>query len=409
MDAGADRQTPPEPSRAPIRGERGSAPAVCVYTRDFLPSTQTFVYRQLLGVQPSWAPFVVTARRENADLFPFSPVYELPAGRLTQNRARFYDRALHRRVPSPWGRQRRMLERALAERAPHLLHAHFGTGALAVQPVARRAGVPLLVTFHGYDASTMLNARGYRSQLHGLFAAAHVIAVSQEMADRLVAHGADPARLFVHHIGVPLEAFPFIRRTPLREKVAAGETVEFLQVSSFNEKKGHEYTVAAFRRFLDDGARARLTFVGDGPRREVVEATAADLVARGAVRFAGALPPDEVATVMAEADVFVHHSVTSSKGDKEGIPIGLMEAMATGLVVISTRHSGIPELVEDGVEGYLVEERDVAAYAAAMHRALASDPELATAARRKIERDFDMETQNRRLSEIYRQVAGAAR
>jgi colanic acid/amylovoran biosynthesis glycosyltransferase len=387
----------------------GPAPSVCVYTRYFLPSTQTFVYRQLLGVQPAWAPFVVTTRRDNADLFPFAPVVVLPGGRLTRDRVRFYDRALQHRVAPFWGRQRRLVERVLGERAPSLLHAHFGTGALAIQPAARAAGVPLLVTFHGYDASTMLTASGYRAQLRGLFKSAHVIAVSGEMANRLVACGADPTRLVVHHIGVPLETFPFRARASLPDKVAAGETVEFLQVSSFNEKKGHEYTVAAFRRFLEDGSRARLTFVGDGPRAAHIRAAAADLEARGAVRFLGLLPQDEVARVMAEADVFVHHSVTSSTGDKEGIPIGLMEAMASGLLVVSTRHSGIPELVEDGVEGYLVDERDVAAYAAAMRRALAAGPEVAAAARRKIERDFDIDTQNRRLAEIYSSVADAGR
>lgn len=406
LGAEADDRTPPGGAAAQ---SAGGAPPVCVYTRYFLPSTQTFVYRQLLGVQPAWEPFVVTTRRDNADLFPFAPVFVLPGGRLTQDRVRFYDRALQHRVAPFWGRQRRLVERVLGERAPRLLHAHFGTGALAIQRAARRAGIPLLVTFHGYDASTMLKAPGYRTQLRGLFASAHVIAVSGEMADRLVACGADPARLTVHHIGVPLEAFPFTARASLPDKVTAGETVEFLQVSSFNEKKGHEYTVAAFRRFLDDGPRARLTFVGDGSRVERIRAAAADLEVRGAVRFLGQLPQDEVAKVMGEADVFVHHSVTSSTGDKEGIPIGLMEAMASGLVVISTRHSGIPELVEDGVEGYLVEERDVAAYAAAMRRALTSGPEVAAAARGKIERDFDIDVQNRRLAEIYSTVADAGR
>jgi len=410
MTAEGDGQASGGRKRSCPRVEAGPAkPAVCVYTKDFLPRTETFVYRQLLGVQDSWEPFVITTVRENPALFPFFPLCELPRDWVTRKGERFFDRALRGRVAPLWGERRRKSERAIADRSPRLIHAQFAPNALEVLPLARKARIPLLVTFHGYDASTLLSGRGYRSQLRDLFSYAHILTVSRDMADRLLAHGADPARLLVHYIGVPLETFPFRTRVALPDKVAAGEPAELLQVSSFNEKKGHVYTVAAFRLFLRDNPHARLTLVGDGPQRDHIRSLTEDLAERGAIRFLGPLPEQEVAKVLGQCDIFVHHSVTSHTGDKEGIPIALMEAMASGLIVVSTRHSGIPELVEDGVEGYLVEERDVKAYAAAMQKTLTSGPKMGAAARRKIELNFDMDRQNRLLGEIYQQVADARR
>lgn len=382
-------------------------PTLLVYVAEFLPPTMTFAYRQLLGVAERWSPVAVTTGIRNRALFPYSSLKTLPHTALTRNRERYYNRVMQGSVASIWGKRAQLLQAIVHDVQPRLMHAHFGRGGLELLPFAKRHGIPLLVTFHGYDASAMLRRQGYRRQLRALFDYAHIITVSRDMADRLVALGADRSRLTVHYIGAPLEIFEFVDRRPPGEKLAAGKQVEFLQVSGFVEKKGHEYTLAAFRRLLKDYPNCRLTFAGAGALRPRIESMSSSLVHQGRVRFLGGLVEADVAQALGQADVFLHHSVTSATGDMEGIPTGLMEAMATGLPVISTHHSGIPELVDDGTNGYLVAERDVAGYVEALRRVIHSGREMGQAARHKVEAHFDMEKQNQVLCDIYDEVSGA--
>ena len=120
------------------------------------------------------------------------------------------------------------------------------------------------------------------------------------------------------------------------------------------------------------------------------------------VRFEGLVDRVGVARLMSKADVFVHHSVTPDDGSMEGLPTVLMEAMATGLPVLSTIHAGIPELVTNGVDGFLVAERDVDEYVDRMDALATLDGRSGKRARAKIENTFNMKTQNEKLIDIYR-------
>jgi glycosyltransferase involved in cell wall biosynthesis len=361
----------------------------------------TFVYRQLKGVEDRFAPIVLAAERHHADRFPHDPVYLQPVGPLEK-----VARAVAHRAFGRFGHAGRRRRRGWAEACRRhgvgLIHAHFGNRGVEILPLARELGVPLLVTFHGQDASSRLRDPAYRRALTDLFAYADVLAVSQVMADRLVELGADAARLHVHRVGIPLDDFAFVERVPVRDK----KDVAWLQVSNFVEKKGHRYTVAAFRKLLEASPGSRLTLAGDGPLRAEIERACADLGDR--VRFPGKVAPADVARLVREADVFVHHSVTSASGEQEGIPTALMEAMATGLPVISTFHAGIPELVEDGVSGHLVPERDVDAYAEKMRLVLDDDGTLGRRAAEVVREDYALATQNRKLGDHYARLLARA-
>jgi colanic acid/amylovoran biosynthesis glycosyltransferase len=119
------------------------------------------------------------------------------------------------------------------------------------------------------------------------------------------------------------------------------------------------------------------------------------------VLFQGRQGQEAVREGLAQADVLVAASVTAADGDEEGIPNVLKEAMASGMPVVGTRHAGIPELVEDGISGWLVPERDVAALAAALAR-LAAEPErwasMGRAGRAKVEREYDIHRLNDRFA-----------
>lgn len=371
-------------------------PVVAIYLRYYLSPSETFVYRQLQGVTSAFRPIVLTANPSNLDRFPFDDIFirektfvEKVLTRLQLTITNHYT------VLAPG--QTRFWRNVLVENNVALIHAHFGHFALDLLPLARRLKIPMLVTFHGFDASILLGDRSYVRSVRELVEYAHVITVSNNMVERLGEVAIRPPKLNVHYIGVPVEDFVFVQRAPLKDKV----DIKFLQISNFVEVKGHRYTVEAFARYLDKHPQSSLTFTGDGPLRTDIEALCSRVGIRDSVRFTGVVRKDRVKELMAEADVFLQHSVTLANGCKEGLPTVLMEAMSTGLTVITTNHSGIPELVEHGSEGFLVEERDVDGYVAALEGLSDADSDMPKRARAKIERHFNMTDQNEKLKQIY--------
>lgn len=297
---------------------------------------------------------------------------------------------------------------ALYEGAPFVgrgaydaLLCHFGPNgerALRVRDAGLVSG-RVVTAMHGADMSRHIATHGpgvYRK----LFARGDLfLPVSAVWRDRLIALGCDPARIVVHRMGVALRAFPFAPPRP----PAADEPVRLLCIARLVEKKGIEYAVQAVARLRADGVPVVLDVIGDGPLRGSLLRLVHDLGLPNAVRIVGARTGADVARSLRAAHVFVVPSVTAADGDMEGIPVALMEAMASGVPVVATWHSGIPELVRHGTSGLLVPERDPGALAGAIQR-LVDRPEqwpvLARAARETIVRDYDVERLNDRLVEL---------
>jgi colanic acid/amylovoran biosynthesis glycosyltransferase len=144
--------------------------------------------------------------------------------------------------------------------------------------------------------------------------------------------------------------------------------------------------------------------VGDGPLLAECQELVRELGLGAKVSFTGALKSDEIARELDHADAFLHHSVEAADGDKEGIPVSIMEAMAMGLPVVSTFHSGIPELIEHGISGFLVEERDIDGYAATLRQLIDSHQPVGEAANARVRDRFDLALSNAALLEIYRSL-----
>jgi colanic acid/amylovoran biosynthesis glycosyltransferase len=253
-----------------------------------------------------------------------------------------------------------------------LLLAEFGPVGNQMLPITRDLGIPLIIYFHGYDVFNRQALQQYSARYPDLFReAACIIGVSETMLSRLEELGAPREKLLHLPAFVNLELFPYSDHgaTPPR----------FLAVGRFAETKSPHLTLLAFHEVSKVFPEARLTMIGKGGGGELFEAClilARALGLENRVEFKGVVNHEGVAAEMRLARVFVQHSVTTPEhGDMEGKPVAIMEAMASGLPVVATRHSGISELIEDGVTGLLVEEYDVAAMAAAMIR-LAQDDNL---------------------------------
>ncbi|HEV2816413.1 MAG TPA: glycosyltransferase [Allosphingosinicella sp.] len=292
------------------------------------------------------------------------------------------------------------IERRLRAAHPRLIHAHFGTDGLRVLPLARALGVPLVTSLRGYDV-TRSDAALLRSGRLGSIRyalgksrlqreGALFLAVSDALRRRAIARGFPEERTLTHHNGVDLDRF--------RPGEEPREPGLILHVGRLVEKKGTKVLIEA----LAGLPGARLVVIGDGPLRGALERRAGP-----AVQFLGALPALEVARWMRRAAVLAAPSLTAADGDAEGLPNVVVEAAASGLPVVATHHSGIPEAVEEGRTGFLVPEGDCGALAGALAAALRAGPEMGEAARALAEERFDRVRLGARLEQLYDEVAAS--
>lgn len=281
---------------------------------------------------------------------------------------------------------------------PQVWLAHYGRWgrfACALRDLGLIAG-PIATVFHGRDMSSYLkkqpDAYARLLQRGDLF-----LPISELWRDKLLKLGAPPERTLVHRMGVDTSRFT------LRPRVlTAGEPVKFIGVGRMVEKKGFDDAVRAFASLRNEHRveNATLTLIGDGETRASLESLAASYGLGSALRFTGLLPHADVERELLAAHVFVLPSKTASNGDMEGIPVALMEAMAQGLPVLATRHSGTPELVEHEVSGLLCDEGDWRALSANM-ATLAQAPErwtaMGQAGSTRVRAEFDLKIWNDRL------------
>jgi glycosyltransferase involved in cell wall biosynthesis len=300
----------------------------------------------------------------------------------------------HRASGVPFGAIRRRVEAFLREHRAFAILAEFGHLGSSFAPVGAALGIPVFVYFRGFDASkrlaSPLRVISYRAAIPKL--AGH-FAVSRSLLDNLAAKGVRHPRSWVIPSGVDTRLFaPGVKDPDL-----------VLAVGRMIPKKAPLVTIAAFARAAAAFPTRRLEMIGDGPLLDAARREAAALGVGDRVAFLGLRPHDVVRERMARAAAFLQHSVTDAAGNEEGLPIAVQEAMASGAVVISTRHAGIPDAVIEGETGFLVDEGDLDGYAAALEAVLADDGlrlRLAAAARRRAETEFDTGVLRGRLEEI---------
>jgi colanic acid/amylovoran biosynthesis glycosyltransferase len=262
----------------------------------------------------------------------------------------------------------------------------------------RRLGVlggELVVAFRGADTTKYIARRGPRVYARTFRQARLLLPVCDFLGRRLVDLGAPPERVVVHRTGIDLRRWPYREREP-----KGGGRLRLVTVGRLVEKKGIEYVLRAVRILVDRGLDIEYRILGDGPRRDRVAALAAELGLEQRVVLHGRHAQEKLRDWLEGSDMLVAASVTAADGDEEGIPNVLKEAMALGLPVVGTRHAGIPELIEDGVSGLLVAERDEAGLADALER-LAREPgrwaAMGRAGRAKVEMEYDIDRLNDRL------------
>jgi len=280
---------------------------------------------------------------------------------------------------------------------PDIIHGHFGYESMILLENLKRFPAPIFISFHGYDANEMLKRKCYVKKLNYYIDYFNItpIYVSNYMKKDMENAGIHLKNAHLLYYGTNMNYFK-----PSEQK-KTNEKFTFLQISSVIESKGQTYTLQAFKKFLDSekDKKYKLIIAGGGHLLEQIKNEVKNLELMDYVEFTGLITYKEVQLLLQDADAFVHHSITSSTGKKEGIPNALMEAMAMELPVISTFHAGIPELIEDGVNGYLVKEKDIDAYSKRMKDILTWGRQPKN--RLKVQEIFSVDIHKKNLMHIY--------
>ncbi len=257
----------------------------------------------------------------------------------------------------------------------------------------------ICTAFHGFDMSRYTLTHG-RNVYDDLFEKGDIfLPISNYWKKELIDMGCSPDRIIVHHMGIDLARFEYSER-----KLDPSKPIRVLTVGRLVEKKGHEYALKAVAKLSGKGYDIEYIIAGDGPLRESLEVLAAQLGISDRVVFTGPVDRDEVVGLYERAHLFLLPSITAADGDKEGIPVVLMEALAVGLPALASDHSGIREIIIDGETGLLAPERNSDALAERLQY-LADNPHLwptmGRCGSRYVQANYDINILNNKLVAIY--------
>ncbi|KAA5949720.1 colanic acid biosynthesis glycosyltransferase WcaL [Pantoea sp. Bo_2] len=277
---------------------------------------------------------------------------------------------------------------------------HFGyAGALANK--LRELGVlkgKQATVFHGADISRRHILEEHKLDYVNLFRQSELmLPISHLWENKLIEMGCPPEKIHVTRMGIEPEKFNF------QPRQAFHKPLRIVSVARLTEKKGLDVAVKASAILKQRGGQFQYTIIGNGDQDEMMRDFIAQEGMEDCVSMPGFKPQEEIRRALSEADIFLLPSKTAADGDMEGIPVALMEAMAVGLPVVSTFHSGIPELIENNVSGWLVEEDDPDALAETLLKLSQGEVDVApvvAAARHKVETEFNQHIAYGELAQI---------
>lgn len=286
---------------------------------------------------------------------------------------------------------------------PDVIVSHFGDNGIVISSLRNSGvipqGIKCLTFFHAHEICRMSIeevARFYKPMFNDDDI---LLPINHLWEKKLIKAGANPQKIKLLHMGVDLKRFNYVESNEI------SDTINILSVGRLCGQKGFEYAINGVVEFAKKTKKnISYRIIGEGALGKKLKTLVENLEAENYINFLGAQPQQIVAKEMQKANVFLLPSVTDEDGFMEGIPVAIMEAMARGLLCVSTYHSGIPELIEDGKNGFLCKEKDSTGIAVALGKIemLTFDQmnEIRRNARRIIERDFDVCKETEKLMNL---------
>ena len=278
--------------------------------------------------------------------------------------------------------------------------AEYGPLGCSIMDACKKTHTPLIVHFHGFDASEYATLKKYKVKYKELFSIArYIVIVSNIMKEELKNIETDEDKFFYNPYGVDIDFF---------EGTNPGDNPpNFISVGRFTPKKSPELTIRAFNEVHKEVKESKLIMVGNGPLLESCIKLVDELNLKESVIFKGVLNSLEVKNILATSRAFVQHSVRAIDGDMEGTPNTILEASAMALPIISTQHSGIIEAVIHNKTGFLVKEHDyneMARYMILLAKDTCRAKEFGINARQHMIENYSLNYRISRLNELIHSV-----
>lgn len=367
------------------------------YLSKYLPLTENWIYRILINHQ-QYKPVVLTRKKVNLNLFSISFLYSLD----DFSKMRQYVEILFFRLFDYF----RFFERICKKNSIQILHVHFGYHGVKLLGLKKKLNIPMICSFYGDDAFAYPRLGNNIKRYHRLFRQADkILVLGIYMKAELIRLGCPENKISIHHLGIDVDNIRFSKRS-----IPKGGRVRFLIASSFVKKKGVDLAVKALANCKED-YDFTLDIIGDGPLKdEIIQAIEMSGI-KSRITLHGYKTYDYFINLAYECDIFIQASLTTAQNNKEGTPMAIVDALATGMAVVSTRHSDIPEIVVDGENGYLANENDVGSLEHCI-RKLLDDPDkievFSMQGRAWIEKEFNARTQTIKLEEYYSKLIDGA-
>jgi len=297
----------------------------------------------------------------------------------------------------------RIVARQLMTGPYDLVHCQFGDLGQSVEPLisAQVLHGKLVTAIRGHDVTQV---QRFDREFYRELAARgdYFMPVSESMRQRLLELGFPDEKIGIVRSGIDCKKLKFAQRA-----IAPNGVMKLISVGRLVEMKGTQYAVRAAAQLAAAGVPFTYEIIGSGPLQESLQALIDELGLEHQVKLLGLLSHDQVISRIAEADIMLMPSVTAENGEQEGLPNALKEALACGLLVVATRHSGVPELIEHGVCGYLSDEKDVEAMVNNL-LALQRSPEVwgkfSEHGRWRVETEYDLPVVHEQLLRCYARV-----
>lgn len=260
----------------------------------------------------------------------------------------------------------------------------------------------LIVQLRGHDISEIIKLNGEKFYSALFRYADYFLPVCDYFRKRALALGCPDNKISTLRLGIDCNRFQFSER-----RKSIKEPIKILLIGRLIEKKGVEYAIRAISALRKNNYNVELSIVGDGILKGKLQRLCRKLRLGKYVNFLGEKNQTQIIEILNKSHLFVAPSVATKSGDQEGIPGVIKEAMACGLPVVSTYHSGIPELVKNGISGFLVPERDADTLADKLSYLIEHPklwPKMGRAGRRFVEKNFNKETMIRELADLFQRV-----
>lgn len=376
---------------------------VLAYTENYASETVTFITNELKNVQESHELLLVYSVRKNPTRFILNNMIEVPFKfNKVINKLRWwleqselyyslYNRSFKKKI-----------NRIITDFKPEIIHCHFGTDFLKLASNLNNENmeIPILISFYGFDVTERIHNKAVLEKYKKYLSLknVHSIAVSNSLVQNINNYIKPYNLATTVNSGVDTDFF-------VRKAIELNpEEFIFLQVSSFNFKKGHKYTLEAFKKFVDQNKAYKYKFIiaGFGPLENEIRTQIKELELENYVSLRGSVTPSEMVDLASQANCFVQMSITAENGDQEGLPNVLLEAMSLELPILSTFHAGIPEIVENGINGILCEEKNSNQYVEAFNNIVKW--KICPENRKKIIDKFSFKKHMESINEIYNEI-----